>query len=217
MATAPSDPPKGSETLQIPRDSGEKLEEGNGEHGRELQRRPLTQSEKQFTREPGSKVFTLKDIPPRPTLVLKLTQTQKSYWERFIEAVRGLSPRDFLKSLHDEKKRILAKAKKGETITEDETDFLNSAMREEIDQVFDNFKLSLQDILRIEQTDDPQMILFKVSFTQQLLKWLDALFEWMMKKIDEILAMVETKGSDWCVKKAKELFAALLAKMTEDK
>ena len=55
-----------------------------------LWRPPLQQSEKEFTPEPGTQVFTLKDIPPRPQQVLRLRLKQKTYWESFVEKVRNL-------------------------------------------------------------------------------------------------------------------------------
>ena len=181
-----------------------------------LRRPTLQQSEKEFTPEPGTKVFTLKDIPPRPQLVLRLTLKQKTYWESFIEKVRTFSPRELFKALYDEKRRILTKAKRGETITDDEIDFLNKAMTEEIDPVFDSLKKQVKEVLRIEQSDDSQTILFKVSLTQQLLKWLEALFEWMMEKISSILEMAKTQGTEWCIHQAKEVFETMLVAMTEE-
>ena len=106
--------------------------------------------------------------------------------------------------------------KRGEQISQGELDFLNKAMKEEIDGIFDKFKQQTKQVLRIEPQDDPQTIVFKVSLAQNLLKWLEALFEWMMEKIDDILAMVDKEGADWCVKKAKEMFDSMLSKMTED-
>ena len=199
----------GSETIQVSSQPGTDKTGKSGE--------PAGATRKEFRQKPGTKTFTLKDMPQRPQMVLKLTLPQKSYWERFVDTVRSLAPREFLAALQGEKKKILAKVKRGEQISQGELDFLNKAMKEEIDGVFDNFKQQTKEVLRIEPQDDRQTIIFNVSLTQNLLKWLEALFEWMMQKIDEILAMVDKEGADWCIKKAKEMFDSMLSNMTEDK
>lgn len=203
----------GSETLQLSQQP--EAAKPTDKTGKSVGR--LDAPEKELRQKPGTKMFTFQDIPRRPQMVLRLTLKEKSYWEKFVDTVRSLpTAREFLASLQSEKNKILAKVKKGKSISQDEIDFLNKAMTEEIDGVFDNFKQQTKEVLRIEPEDDPQTIVFKVTLTQNLLKWLDALFEWMMKKIGDILAMVDQHGADWCVKKAKDLFDFMLSKMAED-
>ena len=89
-------------------------------------------------------------------------------------------------------------------------------MTEEIDPVFDNLKEQVKEVLQIEQSDNSQTILFKVSLTQEILKWLEALFEWMMEKISSILELVTTEGTEWCIHQAKEVFETMLSAMTKE-
>lgn len=211
MATLPQNTSSqaDSETLQLP----SQPEAAKATDKTDNSERP----KRGFKKEPGTKLFTLQDIPPRPQMVLRLTLKEKSYWEKFVDTVRSLpSAREFLESLQSEKNRIIGKARKGKSISQDEIDFLNKAMTEEINGVFDNFKEQTKEILGIKPEDDPQTIVFKVTLTQNLLKWLDALFEWMTKKINELLDMVDQRGADWCVKKAKEMFDFMISEMTED-
>ena len=100
MATPPANAPSqmGSETLQVSPQPGtaKPMDKTGG---------PADATRKELRQIPGTKVFTLKDIPQRPQMVLKLTLPQKSYWERFVDTVRSLPPREFLAAVQGPKKK----------------------------------------------------------------------------------------------------------------
>ena len=77
---------------------------------------------------PGSNVWKLVPAPKPPQEVLKLT-LKRSCWETFVSTVRGLPRQLAVMKIKAEKMRILSEAYKGGSLSKDDADFLNAAMR----------------------------------------------------------------------------------------
>ena len=151
--------------------------------------------------------FVIKDAPAKPD-VLRLTLKQRSMWQKFLDSASGFTPEKFLEAFDDNKRKLVDKRRKGQTLTADECDFLNKATRKNIEKVLDEFKGRVLKEMEVKPTDTAEEIEFKLGFAEKVAKWLSDLFVWLIKKIQAIFAKLK-EAFDWCVSKAKELFAYL--------
>ena len=125
---------------------------------------------------PGSNVWKLVPAPKPPQEVLKLT-LKRSYWETFVSTVRGLPRQLAVMKIKAEKMRILSEAYKRGSLSKDDADFLNAAMRHDVDAVFDQFEKELKKLLKIEPGELPQSAMVKIELVQQITVWLDNLVQ----------------------------------------
>ena len=157
----------------------------------------------------GSQITTLFDAPQPPKAV-KLTLRQRTLWDRFIETTKGLNPQKILEMFNSEKDKLLQKRKQGIPLTQDECDFLNKNLRERIKKVLDNFQERMQEEMEIKPTDSPEEMELKLSFGDQIVKWLSDLFIWLTAKVKEIFAKIK-EAFEWCVQQVKDLFEYLFS------
>ena len=155
----------------------------------------------------GTATLTLTDAPQPPKMI-RMTLKQKSLWESFKEKCKDLTPAKMMEVFHSEKDRIMKEVKKRGSITEEERQFLNKGVRERVEKILNEFKEKAVEQMEIQQTDTPEEIEFKVSFGEQLLRWLSNLFNWVIEKMKEIFRWIKEK-LQWCIEKAKELFEYL--------
>jgi hypothetical protein len=137
------------------------------------------------------------------TLIMQLQN--RSLWDMFKESVRGLSPDAILKRLNNEKERIMKDMDKRGYITKEEADFLNRQIEASLEEILEKFKQQARQQLKIQPGDKPEEVKFKMEFSNQLLKWLTDLFEWLIQKIKAIFAHIK-EALDWCWQKTKDLF-----------
>ena len=164
---------------------------------------------------PGSNVHVLvQDMPKPPDGVLRITLKNPTWWEKFKQSLKALSPSQALQALKNEREKILTKARKGQPLTSDEVDFLNQSMRREITKVFDNFKQRAQEAVKITEEDDLDTVYAKLEIAEQLIQWLEALFRWMNKQIKEILSKVPEWGADRCIQEIRVLLRDMLSNIT---
>ena len=149
--------------------------------------------------------ITLTDAPPKPqTFTLK----EKSMWTKFCESTANFSPQKLLEAFNSEKQTLLKKLESGGQLTNDDCDFLNKNMERDIAKVLDDFKKQALNQMKITPEDSAEEVMLKLSFGAQLVAWLSDLFNWLLKKMTEILAKIK-ECFHWCVEKTKELFEYL--------
>lgn len=90
-------------------------------------------------------------------------------------------------------------------ITEEEANFLNQQLEEALDEILEKFKQQARQQLKIQPGDKPEEVKFKTVFSNELLKWLTDLFQWLIQKIKAIFVRIK-EALDWCWEKTKELF-----------
>lgn len=165
---------------------------------------------------PGSNVHHLmRDMPKPPEGVLRITlKNPPTWWERFKQSLKTLSPSQVLEALKRERQKILTKAKRGQPLTPDEVDFLNQSMRKEITNVFDDFKQRAQEAVTVTEEDDPDTVLAKLEIAEQLVQWVEALFKWMNKQIEEIFSKVHECGAEHCIQEIRTVLRAMLTNIT---
>ena len=155
----------------------------------------------------SSSSINFDDAPPKPE-VLRMTLKQKSYWERFLEKTKGLSPQKILEAFESEKKKVMEKVNAGQPLTQEDCDILNRGVEKRVEDVVNKFKDHCLAEMKIKPGDTPEQVKLKMSFADQLLEWLGQLFQWIVTKTKEIFAMI-TKGIEYCAKKVKEFFSYL--------
>lgn len=149
------------------------------------------------------------DAPAKPPILrMKLTAKKQTVWERFQAAISGLSPQAILEHVQSTRSEIEKKVAKGEYITDEEIEFLNRSMEEQLTELLDKFKGQALATTKIERSDTTQEIKFKLEFQKGLLDWLSELFDWVIRKISEIFAKIK-EAVEWAFQKAKELFEYL--------
>ena len=149
------------------------------------------------------------DAPAKPPILrMKLTSKKQTVWERFQAAISGLSPQAILEHVQSTRSEIEKKVAKGEYITDEEIEFLNRSMEEQLTKLLDKFKGQALATTKIERTDTTQEIKFKLEFQKGLLDWLSELFDWVIRKISEIFEKIK-EAVEWAFQKAKELFEYL--------
>jgi hypothetical protein len=150
---------------------------------------------------------------PQPPVRMTLKHPahhDQSYWERFKKTCASLSPVDMMKKMQDERSIIQKKIEKGDDITADDIEFLNKSAEEEIDKMMTNFKQNAMQMCKIEENDSHEEIKFKFEIQQDLVSWLSALFDWVIKKLQEIFDKIK-EAIDWCFTQVKELFKQLFS------
>ena len=162
-------------------------------------------------------LWTFKDAPKPPRVILKATLKQKSYWEMVKETI---SPRDItrkllLRKIESQKQKVLEDAFKRGRLTQDDVDFLNKCMREETREVFEDFQKKIQELVRIEAGEDSRTAMAKIKILKATINWLEELIDWLHGKITAILSKVEVHGPDWCIQQAEELFQGLYAQFSK--
>ena len=148
--------------------------------------------------------FVANDAPPMPQ-VLRMTLREKSLWDKFIDSTKGMTPHKIWEALNGEKQRLSQKMKAGQKLTQEECDFLNKKFLRDIEKVLNNFKDRVLAELEITPKDTPEIVAFKLDLTEQFIKWLSDLFEWLFKKIEGIFESVKNEH-ETCMQEAKELF-----------
>ena len=165
-----------------------------------------------WSNEAGSRTETsgfFADVPKQPEILrLTLTTKKSTMWERFKSAIATLSPQELITRLNENRRKIQAKLDNGEKLTDDEIEFLNLSMEEQLTEILDKFKKQTIATTKIERTDTQEEMKFKLSVQKGLLDWLTGLFRWVGKKIKEIFEKINEK-LEWCFEKAKELFKYL--------
>ena len=160
----------------------------------------------------GMRSITITDAPSKPEL-LTLTLKEKSMWDKFCESTSNFTPQKFLEAFNCEKRKLMRKLDSGESLTQDDCDFLNKSTDKNLTEVLENFKKKALDQMKITPNDTAEEVKMKLSVTEQLVAWLADLFNWLIKKMEEIFAKIR-ECFDWCVGKAKELFDYLWSLFT---
>lgn len=149
------------------------------------------------------------DAPPKPEVLRLQLRDRKSLWEKFYETVRDFTPEQLIAAVSTEQERIMANVRKNGQITEEEAEFLNKTIEQNIRKVLDDFHAKAMDALKIKPGDTPEEIELKLSFTEKLSKWLCDVFNWVLK-MEEIFQWVKKK-INWCWQKTRELFDYLFS------
>ena len=160
-------------------------------------------------------IWTFKDAPKQPAGLLKLTLKHKSHWEKFKSAIQELPRQHALRKIEAEKQKILQEAYKRGSLTPDNVDFFNKAMREEVEEVFGEFRKNLEVVIKIEPNETTQSAIVKVQLVRELTKWLEDLIQWLNEELTVILSKIEDNGPRWCIQQAETLFQKLYVLFTE--
>lgn len=129
-------------------------------------------------------------------------------WQKCCEAISSLSPAEVLEYINSMRSDIERKLEKGEEITDEDIEFLNKSMEEEMTKILDKFKKQALATTRIERTDTHEEMKLKIEIQKGLLDWLSELFDWVVQKIKEIFERIKD-AVEFCFQKAKELFEYL--------
>ena len=136
----------------------------------------------------GSKTETLFDDVPEPPKVLRLTLRSKSTtWQRFKAsmATLDLSPAELMKSLNDDRAKLVKKLEDGEDLTDEEIEFLNEAMKKRLRATLKKFEKQAIEITTIERTYTREEMKLKIEVQTGLLDWLSNLFQWVFEIKDQ--------------------------------
>lgn len=147
---------------------------------------------------------------PQPPSSVRLSLRQKSLWARFVESTKDLSPSKILELFNDEKEKLIQKRRDGITLTKEELEFLNKNTRKRVKKVLNQFEERVLEEMEVKETDTADEIEVKLSFAEQLVKWLKDLFDWVIKKMKEIFDKIK-EGLEWCAKQIKDLFTYLFS------
>ena len=118
-----------------------------------------------------------------------------------------------MESFNQEKQKLTDKVKKGDTLTQEDCDFLTRNTQERIEKVLDDFKEHALSEMEIKRSDTAKQMKLKTDFATTLIEWLQNLLAWVPVKIQEIFARLK-EATDWCMEKAKEFFEYLWSLFT---
>ena len=151
---------------------------------------------------------TFEDVPKKPEgLRLKLQQDRR-IWQRVTDWAHELSPENWKDYMSNHHSPIMASLDKNGKLSQEECDELNAKNEEYVDKKVDDIKQQVKKSCRITPDDTPEAVKFKMGVLGQLLNWLDDLFSWLVRKIQEIFSKIK-ESFQWCWQKAKELFSHL--------
>ena len=153
------------------------------------------------------------DDAPLPPEIIRSTLKQKSLWQAFIARPRYMTPQRFMESFNQEKQKLTDKVKKGDTLTQEDCDFLTRNTQERIEKVLDDFKEHALSEMEIKRPDTAKLMKLKTDFATTLIEWLQNLLAWVPVKIQEVFARLK-EATDWCMEKAKEFFEYLWSLLT---
>ena len=126
-----------------------------------------------------------KDEVSKPPKTYKLVL--KMSWKKFKEYFQSNDVLDSHKKMKKERKAILNKVNKGEPISEEEREILNSSFRELLFMLFQNVERCLLSYLELEQSDSPQLQSFKIRAATDVTLWLKHLDSHISKCLEDIL------------------------------
>ena len=109
------------------------------------------------------------DAPVKPPiLTLTLRSRKKTLWQQFQETIASLSPQEIMTQLTATRNAIKAKLEKGEKITDEDIEFLNKTMEEQVTKILDDFKERAIKTTKITSSDSSEEVKLKLEVQEGL-------------------------------------------------